>query len=196
MAFTRANPRTPAPPAVPGNLKLGSFNVLEAARLSGNNPHVIYSSTNKVYGGMEDVQIAEHETRYMYANLPLGIPETQLLDFHSPYGCSKGAADQYVLDYARSYAPLVRRISETLQNPPCVETVGLSRGQIAALQFHSQLHLRAASAAPSCPWLLANGEALASGEYAVDATLWTPYRSIKRPTDRTEHIRIFSRSSP
>jgi len=101
-----------------------------------------------------------------------------------------------LLDYARSYAPLVRRISETLQNPPCVETVGLSRGQIAALQFHSQLHLRAASAAPSCPWLLANGEALASGEYAVDATLWTPYRSIKRPTDRTEHIRIFSRSSP
>ena len=98
-----------------------------------------------------------------------------------------------LLDYARSYAPLVRRISETLQNPPCVETVGLSRGQIAALQFHSQLRLREASTTPSCPWLLANGEALDSGEYAVDATQWTLYRSIKRPTDRTEHIRIFSR---
>ncbi|MEN9398565.1 MAG: hypothetical protein RLZ81_3095, partial [Pseudomonadota bacterium] len=50
-----------------------------------------------------------------------------------------------------------------------------------------------AAATPSCPWLLANGEALDSGEYSVDATQWTLYRSIKRPTDRTEHIRIFSR---
>lgn len=82
---------------------LGTFNVLEAARTVADNPIIVYASTNKVYGGMEDVQIAEHETRYMYANLPLGIPETQLLDFHSPYGCSKGAGDQYVRDYHRIY---------------------------------------------------------------------------------------------
>ncbi len=82
---------------------LGTFNVLEAARLSPRNPLVIYASTNKVYGGMEEVGVVEEETRYRYADLPHGVPETQPLDFHSPYGCSKGAGDQYVRDYARIY---------------------------------------------------------------------------------------------
>lgn len=82
---------------------LGTFNVLEAARLSGQNPVVLYSSTNKVYGGMEDVAITEKETRYEYTDLPLGMPETYPLDFHSPYGCSKGTGDQYMRDYARIY---------------------------------------------------------------------------------------------
>ncbi|MCB0063903.1 MAG: GDP-mannose 4,6-dehydratase [Caldilineaceae bacterium] len=82
---------------------LGTFNVLEAARTVANDPIVLYASTNKVYGGMEEIRIAEEETRYTYADLPHGIPETQLLDFHSPYGCSKGAGDQYVRDYARIY---------------------------------------------------------------------------------------------
>jgi len=82
---------------------LGTFNVLEAARLSGMNPLVMYASTNKVYGGMEEVRISEDETRYHYTDLPLGLPETQPLDFHSPYGCSKGTGDQYVRDYARIY---------------------------------------------------------------------------------------------
>jgi len=82
---------------------LGTFNVLEAARLSGQNPVVLYSSTNKVYGGMEDVNIVEKETRYAYADLPNGMPETYPLNFHSPYGCSKGAGDQYMRDYARIY---------------------------------------------------------------------------------------------
>lgn len=82
---------------------IGTFNVLEAARLSGNNPIVLYASTNKVYGGMEDVGVIEEETRYRYADLPLGIPESYPLDFHSPYGCSKGAGDQYVRDYSRIY---------------------------------------------------------------------------------------------
>ncbi len=82
---------------------LGTFNVCEAARLSGHNPVLIYASTNKVYGGMDDIEIVEKETRYEYADFPLGIPETQTLDFHSPYGCSKGAGDQYVRDYARIY---------------------------------------------------------------------------------------------
>jgi CDP-paratose 2-epimerase len=82
---------------------LGTFNVCEAARLSGRNPIVIYSSTNKVYGGMEDVEIVEATTRYKYATQTLGMAETYPLDFHSPYGCSKGAGDQYVRDYARIY---------------------------------------------------------------------------------------------
>ena len=82
---------------------LGTFNVLEAARLNERKPVIIYASTNKVYGGMEDVKVVEDATRWRYADLPLGCPETQPLDFHSPYGCSKGTGDQYVRDYARIY---------------------------------------------------------------------------------------------
>ena len=82
---------------------LGTFNVLEAARLSGRRPIVLYASTNKVYGGMEDVAVIEGETGYAYRDYPYGIPETYPLDFHSPYGCSKGAGDQYVRDYTRIY---------------------------------------------------------------------------------------------
>ena len=82
----------------------GTFNVLEAARLNERKPVILYSSTNKVYGGMEDVLVVEDATRWRYADLPLGCPETQQLDFHSPYGCSKGTGDQYVRDYARIYS--------------------------------------------------------------------------------------------
>lgn len=82
---------------------LGTFNVLEAVRKSGNNPVFIYSSTNKVYGGLEDLKIVEGKTRYTFKNLSGGVSEKRGLDFHSPYGCSKGTADQYVRDYARIY---------------------------------------------------------------------------------------------
>jgi CDP-paratose 2-epimerase len=79
----------------------GTLNVLEAARRTGSA--VFYTSTNKVYGGMDDVAVVELPTRYAYADLPEGASEAQPLDLHSPYGCSKGAADQYVRDYARIY---------------------------------------------------------------------------------------------
>jgi CDP-paratose 2-epimerase len=82
---------------------LGTFNVLEAARLNERMPVILYASTNKVYGGMEDVKVVEDASRWRYADLPMGCPETQPLDFHSPYGCSKGTGDQYVRDYARIY---------------------------------------------------------------------------------------------
>ncbi len=82
---------------------LGTFNVLEAARLAQQRPLVLYASTNKVYGGMEDVVVLEGKAGYAYRDFPQGIPETYSLDFHSPYGCSKGAGDQYVRDYARIY---------------------------------------------------------------------------------------------
>jgi CDP-paratose 2-epimerase len=81
----------------------GTLNVLEAARHQKPMPVVLYTSTNKVYGGLEHVRLIEHASRYEFANLPHGVPETCPLDFHSPYGCSKGAADQYVHDYHRIY---------------------------------------------------------------------------------------------
>lgn len=82
---------------------LGTFNLLEAARQAGHKPFILYASTNKVYGEMLEHALVDEETRYRYADLPHGLPETQQLDFHSPYGCSKGAAEQYVRDYARIY---------------------------------------------------------------------------------------------
>ncbi len=82
---------------------LGTFNVLEAIRINKKKPLLIYSSTNKVYGKMDQVGIVKNGERYEYENLKDGIDENFLLDFYSPYGCSKGAGDQYVRDYARMY---------------------------------------------------------------------------------------------
>lgn len=82
---------------------LGTFNALEAARLSKRDPIFIYSSTNKVYGGMEEVELVEEATRWRYRDLVNGASEDQPLDFHSPYGNSKGSGDQYTRDYARIY---------------------------------------------------------------------------------------------
>jgi CDP-paratose 2-epimerase len=85
----------------------GTLNVLEAARTQAEQPAVLFTSTNKVYGGMEDVRLRLRGLRYEPADddhLRLrGFSEDRWLDFHSPYGCSKGSADRYVLDYARSY---------------------------------------------------------------------------------------------
>jgi len=82
---------------------VGTFNILEAVRLSASKPIVIYSSTNKVYGKMADQGVVEIGGRYQYTHCLSGIPETCTLDFYSPYGCSKGTGDQYVIDYARIY---------------------------------------------------------------------------------------------
>jgi CDP-paratose 2-epimerase len=82
---------------------LGTFNLLEAMRRYCPKAVCIYSSTNKVYGEMEDLNIIKDNGRYSYQNLPEGVDETRNLDFHSPYGCSKGAADQYCRDYHRIY---------------------------------------------------------------------------------------------
>lgn len=82
---------------------LGSFNVLEAVRLFSPETTVIYSSTNKVYGDFEYLDYIETDTRYTCKQYPNGFDEGVHLDFHSPYGCSKGAADQYMLDWARIF---------------------------------------------------------------------------------------------
>jgi CDP-paratose 2-epimerase len=80
----------------------GTFNILEAARQSGRHPFVLFTSTNKVYGNMCLQSLNPTQRRY-YCDTRHAISESQPLDFHSPYGCSKGAADQYVHDYARIF---------------------------------------------------------------------------------------------
>ncbi len=80
--------------------------LLEAVRASSRPPSLVFTSTNKVYGGLDDIELEAHETRYVPRAAQVrdrGIDEQRMLDFHSPYGCSKGAADQYVIDYARSF---------------------------------------------------------------------------------------------
>ena len=81
----------------------GTLNVLEGMRASGTQAGLLYASTNKVYGNLGELDIVERDGRYAYARRPDGVAEAQPLDFHSPYGCSKGAADQYVRDYHRIY---------------------------------------------------------------------------------------------
>ncbi len=87
------------------NLK-GTINLLDALRLRADRVPVIFASTNKVYGDLADIEFRLEGDRYVPADEEVaahGIGESRPLDFHTPYGCSKGAADQYVLDYARSF---------------------------------------------------------------------------------------------
>jgi CDP-paratose 2-epimerase len=85
------------------NNALGTFNVLDAVRTKSCESFFINASTNKVYGKMDDIDVVERNGRYEYRDLSNGIGEDRPLDFHSPYGCSKGTADQYAIDYARIY---------------------------------------------------------------------------------------------
>lgn len=82
---------------------VGSFNLLEAVRASVPAAAVVYASSNKVYGDLATVPLREDEGRYTAPGHPHGVDESAPLDFQTPYGCSKGAADQYMLDYARVY---------------------------------------------------------------------------------------------
>jgi CDP-paratose 2-epimerase len=81
----------------------GSINVLEAVRQYKPDTAIIYASSNKVYGNLSHLDLIEAETRYQPRTLTQGIDESVGIDFHTPYGCSKGAADQYMLDYARGF---------------------------------------------------------------------------------------------
>jgi CDP-paratose 2-epimerase len=82
---------------------LGTFNMLDAVRMHCPEAVFIFASTNKVYGKVAAAQTELRGNRYAYSDRPHGISETEPLDFLSPYGCSKGAADQYALDFARIY---------------------------------------------------------------------------------------------
>ena len=84
----------------------GTLNLLEAIRDLDDRPSLLFTSTNKVYGHLDDVALQEQQRRYVPEDAAIarrGISEARPLDFHSPYGCSKGAAEQYVLDYARTF---------------------------------------------------------------------------------------------
>jgi CDP-paratose 2-epimerase len=84
----------------------GTINLLDALRLKGDRTPLIFASTNKVYGDLSDIEFRLEGQRYVPQDRGVadhGIGEARPLDFHTPYGCSKGAADQYVLDYARSF---------------------------------------------------------------------------------------------
>ncbi len=82
---------------------LGTINILEAIRKHQKDTPILYSSSNKVYGDFSSIAIEETKTRYSCPQHPHGFDESLPLCFHTPYGCSKGAADQYVLDYARMF---------------------------------------------------------------------------------------------
>jgi CDP-paratose 2-epimerase len=82
---------------------VGTLNLLEAVREFSPDAAVVYASSNKVYGDLADLEFLEGETRYSLRGDARGIGESQPLNFHTPYGCSKGAADQYMLDYARTF---------------------------------------------------------------------------------------------
>jgi CDP-paratose 2-epimerase len=84
----------------------GTLNLLEALRAQATPPPMVFTSTNKVYGALEDIGLRRRNLRYEPTDPSLrhtGVSESRPLDFHSPYGCSKGSADQYVIDYARTY---------------------------------------------------------------------------------------------
>ena len=98
MTTSIANPRTDFEVNT-----FGSLNLLEAVRRNCPKAVIVYSSTNKVYGSLEQFSYIETETRFRCVEKPDGFDEQTQLEFHSPYGCSKGAADQYMLDYARIF---------------------------------------------------------------------------------------------
>lgn len=94
---------------------LGTLNILESIRTLGIKPFLLYTSTNKVYGNLDYVQIKEEKTRYVCPERPHGVSESEIVDFYSPYGCSKGAAEQYVRDYSRIYD-----LSTTVLRQSCI----------------------------------------------------------------------------
>ena len=105
-----------------------------------------------------------------------------------------------LLDYARSYAPQVQAVQAVLGTAPgCVQTVGLSRGQVAALQYHGQLNLQTAGLQDECDWLVADIASWPASERKVNAVLWELQATVRRPTDKTDHLLVFrriQRSSP
>ena len=97
---------------------IGGFNLLEAVRGYGADPVILYASTNKVYGELEAADVVEKETRYVFDGHEHGISEEFPIDLHSPYGCSKGSLDLYMLDYARNLWNEDCRISAVLHLRP------------------------------------------------------------------------------
>ena len=99
-----------------------------------------------------------------------------------------------LLDFARSYAPLVRRTLIVMkQQPSCVEAYGLNRAQIAAFRFHGNLLMKAASPANVCPWLIVDKDALPTLSTVVDTREWAFHSSMRHPSDRNEDLLVYKR---
>lgn len=102
-----------------------------------------------------------------------------------------------LLDFARSYAPLVRRTMIIMQHQPrCVESLGLSRGQIAAFQFHGRLVIQPLDSNNHCPWLIVDKDALAMLRAGIDPSQWTFHSSMRHPSDRNEDLLVYKRTTP
>lgn len=102
-----------------------------------------------------------------------------------------------LLDYARSYAPQMRAVNAALgPMPGCVQTVGLSRAQVAALQYHGQLSLQRAGLQDECDWLIADIASWPASERMVNGALWEQIATIPRPTDKNDHLLVFRRAGP
>ncbi|MDH4416253.1 MAG: hypothetical protein QE485_03415 [Acidovorax sp.] len=102
-----------------------------------------------------------------------------------------------LLDYARSYTPQVRSVLAVLgPEPGCIQTVGLSRAQMAALQYHGQLSLQRAGLQDECQWLLADIASWPASERMVNAALWEPRATLPRPTDKNDHLLLLRRKGP
>ena len=98
-----------------------------------------------------------------------------------------------LLDFARSYAPLVRIMSRHMNEPGCVEFYGLSRGQVAAIEFHGGYSLRAATRMPSCPWLVVDADAQDTLQKSVDLQQWSMIATLHRPSDNNEDVLLYKR---
>ncbi|WP_029412773.1 hypothetical protein [Acidovorax radicis] len=102
-----------------------------------------------------------------------------------------------LLDYARSYRPQVRSVMATLgPSPGCVQTVGLNRAQVAALQYHGGLSLQRAGLQDECDWLVADIASWPPSERMVNVARWEARATIPRPTDKNDHLLVFHRAGP
>ena len=101
-----------------------------------------------------------------------------------------------LLDFARSYVPLVRRTMIVMQQQPrCVEAYGLSRGQIAAFQFHGDLVMRPMGFKNTCPWLIVDKDAIKTLPVKIDTTQWSFHSSMRHPSDRNEDLLVYQRKA-
>ena len=102
-----------------------------------------------------------------------------------------------LLDYARSYGPQVQAVRAALGTPAgCVQTLGLNRSQVAALQYHGQLSLQPAGLQPECQWLLADAASWPASGHLVNAAQWERRATIARPTDKNDQLLLFHRRDP
>jgi hypothetical protein len=97
------------------------------------------------------------------------------------------------LNYARSYAPLVRNVQARMDAPGCVETYGFTRAQIAAFRFHGQMQLQPAGPVAACPWLVVHSDAMTDFRSAIPQKQWTFVATVRRPVDKDENVVLFRR---